>query len=174
MKKAYLQTKEVDSRKFYYVDFGNEGHGRSSFRLWVHYSLVKKDKEDKPHVEFPLVSATLSQGKSQYTVIARPGNNVIYDIFVKCGYRGYGKVEKFNHEPNNLFTYYIYSSPRGNLGISEGYLVELPKDTSLTYKWHKSGRLYGKPADGTTIVYPDGRIEDIEETDLCEIEDLAE
>ena len=50
----------------------------------------------------------------------------------------------------------------------------LDKEAPLTYRWEKSGRLYGKPGEGTTIMYPDGNIEELPETDLCEIEDLGE
>jgi len=174
MQKVYLETKEAEGRKFYYIDFGSEYHGRNSFRLWVHYSFVKKDEKDRPYIEFPIKNATLNQGKSEKTVILRKGNNTVYDVFVKCGYRGYGKVEKFNPEPVKIFEYAVFSSPRGNLGISEGYLAEVEGENSLTYKWNKTGRLYGKPSEGTTVIYPDGKKEDLEETELCEIEDLGE
>ena len=168
-----LQVKEIDGRRFYYSDFGSENHGRTSFRLWVHHSLKKLDEEGKPYIEFPL-KGSLTQGKSPYTVILRPGDNLIYDVFVRCGYRGEGWVEEFNPQPIKNFEYAIYSSPRGNLGISYGYLVEVAGENSLSYKWKKTGRLYGKPSSGVTIITPEGETQELEETDLCEIEELAE
>jgi len=178
MKKIYLNTKEVEGRRFYYFDFGSETHGRTSFRLWVHYRLVgweaEEDGSQRPVLEFPVRGATLAQGKKPSTVIMRPGTGVVYNVYVPCGYRGDGRVEKWNPEPTRVFGYSVYSSPRGSLGVSHGYLVELQDEVPLTYQWRRTGRLYGKPASGTVILYPDGREEDLEETELCEIEDLGE
>ena len=50
-----VSFKEFEGKRFYYIDFGSEVHGRTSFRLWVSHLLVKKDEESgKEYVEFPI------------------------------------------------------------------------------------------------------------------------
>ena len=173
MSKLRLTTKKtVDGKTFYYKDFGSEAHGRTSFRLWVHYSLIERGDDGEPYLVLPC-KGTLAQGKSSSTVILRPGNKYIYQVEIPCGYRGEGDYEILNAPDATYYTYYLYRSPAGSLGIGIGGLIESSVDP-LKISWTRTGRLYGAPGGGTRYYYSDGKIEDFEETDECEIEDLAE
>ena len=173
--KIHLSEKEINDRKFFYVDFGSETHGRTTFRLWVHYSLVKKDKKTgKPYVEFPIEEATVHDGKKPKTKILRPNKGTwVAHFFQPCGYRGSASVEC--KEAIKTEKFWIYRSPRGNLGVSEGALFVIPDQyEAATIKWQRTGRLYGAEPEGVIILYRNGRQEKLENVDLCEIEDLAE
>jgi len=172
-----LERIHVDGRNFYYRDFGNEDHCRNSFRLWVHYSFIPYGAryKDNPEIEFPIHNARIDQGKNISTLILRPDNNYwVTDFFVKCGYRGSSNFQVKETEVQ-IFDYYIYSSPRGNLGISMGGLLVIPNTIeAVTIAWKKTGRLYGKPGSGTILLHKSGLSEELIDTDICEIEDLAE
>jgi len=172
--KKFLSVKKVDGRNFYYIDFGSETHGRTSFRLWIHASLVLKDKE-KPFIKFPVQAARIDQGKSSKTLILRPDSNFwVTDFYIPCGYRG---SSSFMVKESGIIVhpYYIYMSPRGNLGVGQGALFQVPANLeAITVFWKKTGRLYGDPPSGSIILYKDGRVEELQECDLCEIEDLGE
>ena len=172
MNTKFLKTKETEKGKFYYTDFGSERHGRTSFRLWVHPSLIKRNENNEPYIEFPLENASLITGKSEYTIILRPGDCNLFDLFVPCGYRGGASINVITPYESE-FPYYAYKSPTGSLGVSVGELV-ITEEDHVTYEWKRTGRLYGAEPKGTTTIFLDGREENFEETDLCEIEDLAE
>ncbi len=52
-----------------------------------------------------------------------------------------------------------------SLGLSQGALV-LTRSDKVKVCWHRSGRLYGKPSEGTTIFYLDGKEEMIEDESI--------
>ena len=131
--KYYLEVKEAEGKRFYYKDFGSESHGRTSFRLWVHPSFVQKDEKGKPFFELP-TKGHLEQGKSSYTVILRRGEKWIYDVGIRCGYRGGSSFEILNDPNAKVFKYYEYRSPRGSLGISTYALVESDQDSNSIEK----------------------------------------
>lgn len=170
-----VNRKNVEGKTFYFVDFGSEGHGRPSFRLWVHKNLVSFD-EDTCMLELP-ITAELREGKSPYTIIARPSDAYwIAEYYVSCGYRGDGRFEVVdpNREEVKLFKYTRFSSPRGNLGISEGALIQIPVQyRKVKLHWVKSGRLYGRPNEGYVNLYSDGRVEEIEGVDPDDLEELG-
>jgi len=172
--KYFLFTKEVDGKKFYFVDFGSESHGRSSFRLWVHYSLVQKDENGQPYLELPC-QGSLSQGKSDKTVILRPGEGWIFQVGTKCGYRGYSNFEILspNVSEDKVFEFQEYRSPAGSLGVSYYALVESPEGF-LKVKETRTGRLYGAEPVLIKFYHADGKVEAFENADECELEDLAE
>jgi len=62
------------------------------------------------------------------------------------------------------------------LGVSSGVLVLTPAK-KIKIKWHRSGRLYGKPSSGITILHLDGRVEElagVEDEDLAELQEEIE
>jgi len=174
MARVYLKVKEVDNQRFYYRNYGEEGHGRNSYRLWVHYSLVQTDENGDPYIEFP-IAARIDEGKKPRTLILRPDNqHWVTAISIKCGYRGESSFE-IREEGVTMYPYYIYHSPRGRLGVSMGALLEVPNElNAITLEWERTGRLYGEPANGVTIVYRDGRVEEIEGVSLEDLEELKE
>ena len=172
MERKNLKIKETEKGKFYYRDVGSERHGKTSFRLWVHHSLVQRDEKENPYIEIPLKGVSLSHGKSNATVILRPGGLNLFEIFVSCGYRG-GANYKILTPYEDEYQFKVYHSQVGSLGISVGALITTKED-HVTYRWSKSGRLYGAPPTGTETILINGKVEIFEETDICEIEDLAE
>lgn len=162
-----VSFKEFEGKRFYYIDFGSEVHGRTSFRLWVSHLLVKKDEESgKEYIEFPIQAKIIETEKG--TKILKPSSDTfVFDIFVPCGYRGSSSITPIS-EVEKVIKYYHYKSPRGNLGISEGMLIQASQK-KIRIKWKRSGRLYGSKPTGYKTLYADGRVEDIE---IEEIEDL--
>jgi len=163
MRKIYVDVKESDGKRFFFVDFGSEAHGRRSFRLWISSSFVKEDKEGY-FVEFPVKGCEIFSGKNEGTYILKKGDYNLFNFFVPSGYRGGSNF--MVKESTRLYCFDIYESPQGSLGVSAGALILTP-ETRLTVKWERSGRLYGDPPEGTTLLYLDGReeegIEDIKE-----------
>jgi len=184
MERIYLNIKETDGKDFYFADFG-KGKSYPDFRLWVAKGLVKSlprlTKEQYlasiaatveyltatawDYIEFPL-QATLQEGKSKNTIILKPAENkIVYHVLVPCGFRGGSSFDILSPVVGGYRAYPFgdYESPRGNLGISTGALVEVPAGVSLKIAWQKSGRLYGAPSEGVSIYHPDGTIKDEEE-----------
>jgi hypothetical protein len=60
-----------------------------------------------------------------------------------------------------LVSFLILSFPKGNLGISDGVIVETQKDF-VKIEWYRTGRLYGEPGKGIAIVKIDGTIESLD------------
>lgn len=163
--KRELAAKQVEGKTFYYWDVGYERHGRRSFRLWINGRLVHYDEQNRPFVEFPVVGARIIR-TAQGSLVLRPGEGVVYDVFVGAGYRGSGDFEVLAPEGAEEYRYKVFRSPQGSLGVSRGALVCVPPGEKLVIRWERSGRLYGNPPCGIKILYPNG-----EETDLEHIPD---
>ena len=161
--RVYYKVDDKGS-KFPYIDIGCEYHGKPSLRLWVSQLLVKTDPENPENefITFPVEGKVITTEKG--SLVLKPSKeNITYNIFVECGYRGSSNFEIL--EPNAqvyVYEYEVYSSPLGSLGISRGALVVVPNHAVLKYKWKKTGRLYGRSSEGISIVYPDGKKEDFE------------
>lgn len=161
MVKAYLYQREADGKTYYYVEIGSEAHGRPTYILWINRRLLTEELIEAKRFVFPVRGAKIEQGKSDRTLILKPaeGRNVF--LYVKgCGYRGDSSVEVYNREDCKVFKFWEYSSPRGSLGVSEGVLVETSKEM-IKVKWSRTGRLYGDPPQGITLLYIDGRVEEL-------------
>ena len=151
-RRFYPQRKEDDGRAFYYIDFGSEDHGKPSFRLWIHFSLLKKDEKNNPYIEFP-VNARIDDGKSSKTKILRPNKNSwVIPLYVKEGFRGSSSLE-VKEKIDKEVSFYEYRSPRGSPGAGEGKLLQIPVILdAITVHWKATGRLYGDPGEGVAIV----------------------
>jgi len=193
-KKEVCFKEDEEGRKFPFLDFGAEAHGRTSFRLWVSGRLVKHEtvknydssnpinriiaeeigmpeKEEHYYIEFPMKNAKIFRTQRGNLVLRPNEGTTVFYVFVPCGYRGESEFEILS-DYYELFPFEIYESPRGRLGISRGALVNAPT-APLVYRWERTGRLYGKPAEGVTIITPGGEekvFEDVE--DLEELEEL--
>ena len=176
----YVSYKEADGAKFWFLDLGAESHGRTSFRLWVSHKLVQSREEEdwrgekilKNFLTFPL-EATITKTQKGGLVLKPAKNEFVYDILVECGYRGSSSFQVLSPAEFTVYSYYIYHSPRGNCGVSDGALVHVPSDDPLKIRWEKTGRLYGGPGQGVEIYYPDGRVEGLEM--LCDgLEEVEE
>jgi len=169
MKKEFLSFKEIEGSKFFYLDIGSEVHGRKSFRLWIAGRLVKREEDEwngkkyeRFYVEFPLKGARIEKTEKGNLVLRSADGWVTYDVYVPCGYRGGSEVEILEPEDRIELDYFVYRSPRGNLGISHGKLVSA-KSRSIKFRWKRSGRLYGSSPQGITVLYEDGKEEVLED-----------
>lgn len=167
VKEKEVKVKEVEGNTFPYIDLGSEDHGRVSFRLWVSSRLVEtvqRDQWGRPFesrvVRFPARAVITRTDRG--TLVMRPGEGTVYNILVHCGYRGGSSLKVLSPEVVEAHGYYVYSSPRGSCGVSFGAVIQVAPDQPLKVKWERTGRLYGSPGTGITVLYPDGREEGID------------
>ena len=172
--KVYVYEKEVDGQKFYYCHIGSERHGRPTYTMWVSKSLLKQDDKGRLYLEFPVKGCDVRQGKKEHTLILKGGDLNLYYFTIECGYRGDSHIEEvIAEELFQPFYFYEYASETGSLGVSQGVLI-LTRASKVKVKWHRTGRLYGKPDSGITVLYEDGRVEileNVEEEDLSELQE---
>ena len=171
VERVNLKFKEVEGRQFFYLDVGSEDHGRPSFRLWVNRKLVQeeiKDDQIKHYLNFPVINAGVVRTEKGTLVLRPAQDTVTYNVLIPCGYRGSSYLEVLNPEAQ-IFLYDEYSSPRGNLGVSQGAIIVVPLG-SVQIRWERTGRLYGSAPTGITKLYSDGREETIDQVE--DVEDL--
>ena len=164
MKKIRLIERQVEGKTFFLWKVGVEGHGRPSFCIWVNPKLIEREG-DECFISLPLARVDLRKGKRDF--ILSPGARNLFDVFIKCGYRGDSHVTILS--PGEVYYYLVFSSPRGNLGISQGALV-LTDENAVRFSWTRSGRLYGNPSEGISIIRLDGTEEQIEEDALSSLD----
>jgi hypothetical protein len=155
---------------YYFTRIGSEYHGRPSHIIWINRKLLKEGQE---YIEFPLENAKIHKTEKGNLVIKPDENCSVISIFVPSGFRGESDFEIY---PENIeyITYKEFSSPRGNLGIGKGALINMPaSEKEIVIKWSRTGRTYGEPKSGVTIIKPNGEIENLEEIeDLEQLEEL--
>ena len=142
---------EREGRKYYYCYFGNECHGRHSFKLWLGF-------EPADDFQFPFPGKIKKSDKGTLTLVKDPVYWT-YDVLIPCGYRGSSDYS-ISSGTWDLYTYEDWASPLGNLGISKGALIVAPKDQEIKIHWKKTGRLYGSPAEGFMIL-KNGEVTDL-------------
>jgi hypothetical protein len=160
-KRIYLEKKVFEGRTYYFTDVGSGRHGRASFRLWVNGNLVKTDEEGKEFIEFPIENARIVKTEKGSYVLRPASGWYVFNAGIEAGYRGTSAFRVLEPEEAEIFEYVIYHSPVGSLGISHYALINTQKD-KLKIKWERDGRLYGKPTEGITLYYSDGREESLE------------
>jgi len=162
VKKVGLVKKQADGRTFYLWRVGSEDHERPSFCIWVNPKLVETggDGDSEPFVYLPINGVELQRGKRD--LVLRPGNKNLFDIFIKCGYRGSSHINVLTQ--SEVYYYRVFNSPRGSLGVSQGALV-LTSEDSVKFQWERTGRLYGAIPTGISIIHLDGTEEQIESED---------
>ncbi|MEM2741052.1 MAG: hypothetical protein QXD95_02775 [Nitrososphaeria archaeon] len=171
-KRILVGKKEAEGKIFYFADIGSEDHGRKSFRLWVSSSLVEREEKDGMEIEFITLPREGVEVKKteKGTLVLKKGPYNMFDVYVPCGYRG-GSNFEFLSPVELVLPYEVYRSERGSLGVSRGALV-LTRESFIKYKWKRTGRLYGEPGKGISIVYVDGKKEEL--SDIEDIEELKE
>lgn len=170
---AWRKTTE-DGKSFYYVDFGKETHGRKSFRLWVRSELLEFNEkfEFGGFLYLPCQGVDIVKTEKG-TLILTKGEFNLFNVFTRCGYRGESKIEVLT-QAKLVLPYLVYHSERGSLGVSAGALV-LTKENSVRWRWHRTGRLYGAPKKGVSIVNLNGEVKDFEDIeDLRDLQELEE
>lgn len=168
IKELTPEHKIVENNVFYYIPWGKEGHGRISFITWINRKLINEEGK----IIFPLYGKLIKTEKGN--LVIRPDEEEkcwIFPVQARCGFRGSSIIELLSPPDAQLLKYYIYSSPRGNLGISEGALVITPK---FPVKFHikYTGRLYGDPPREFVIIEDTNLNPVISSENLDDIKDL--
>ena len=164
--KLYVTEQNINDKTFYMAKIGLEAHYKPSYIVWVHHSFVKADEYGRFYIEFPVINCQLVSGKKENTLVLRPGDQILYKLTIECGYRGNSTIEEIetNGEDYQVFKYYEFASPRGNLGVSEGVLI-LTQASPVKVYWSRDGKLDGKAPAGVTVLYKDGVVDNYEEDD---------
>ncbi len=121
-----LNYRETEGKQFFYVDVGSETHDRPSFRLWVSGRLVQKETKDGQvyyFLKFPVLNAGIARTEKGTLVLRPMPDSVTYNVLVSCGYRGSSSFKVVSPEMTQIYLYEEYSSPLGNLGVSQGGIV---------------------------------------------------
>ena len=164
-----VEYKEGEGGPFPYVDFGSR-QGRV-LRLWL---SKKIPLNEDGWLVFPVHGVDLIKTEKG-TLVLRPGAGSLYQSFVGCGYRGGSMIKVLEPQDHVVYSYSKAESPRGALGVSQGVIIWVPQGTQrVKTVWFRTGRLYGRAAEGVTIFYPDGRIELFEEDDPDDLKTLVE
>lgn len=138
------------TNEYPYIKIGSEDHGKPSYKLWLSKSFLSQADEGG-NLVFPLKGRIKVTEKGSL-VLKRDDNFWVYDYFCPCGFRGDSKIIIKN--PKNEYTafyYYVYSSQRGSLGVSQGALIVTSH--KIVINWERTGRLYRKAANGIAILY---------------------
>jgi len=165
-----IKVNEVEGKKFYFMDLGNE---RNFQRVWINSFYFESELRGIMN-EYKEVLGVFRNARVEKTqkgnIIIRKGDRNLFFIMVKCGYRGSSSIKVLGND-NDVIQFDYYHSPRGNLGISSGVVVSTKRD-SIKIEWKRSGRLYGSPSKGTSIIHIDGRIESIDNLVPEELEEI--
>ena len=154
--REFWEKKVFEGKEFFYIKMGKEDHGKPSFILWVSPKLIDPNKN---YISFP-INAVLSKGNKDY--ILRPThdpNRWVFNVYVECGYRGSSGFKILTPYIQKI-VYYEYHSPRGNLGVSMGALIETTEPKMKIDYW-RNGRTYGRPKEGIKIYKLDGSVEEL-------------
>ncbi len=161
--KKILRQKEVEGKRFYYFTLGRRDYFKPVYKVWVSDKLIKRDESGDAYIEIPMRNCQIVEMKN---LVLKEGNYNMFIFEIECGYRGEAEIVEIKADDPELkyFKYVIYESERGSTGISAGVII-LTKAEKVKISWERNGRLYGEPASGTTILYIDGKTEEIEEID---------
>lgn len=164
-----VKVNEVEGKRFYYVDLGEE---RNSQRVWINSLYFEEELKNK--LESNETIGILKNAKIEKTLkgnyVIKKGTNNLFFILVKCGYRGSSYIEVLS-EYSNLVKFSYYHSPRGNLGISDGAIIETSQD-NVKIEWQRDGRLYGEPDKGVSVIKVDASVESVDNIDIEELKEI--
>ncbi|MEN3039820.1 MAG: hypothetical protein ABDI07_11870, partial [Candidatus Kryptonium sp.] len=147
--KISLMIKQGEDGKSYYLSpWGSGFHGRVSFYTWYNFRVLDFQNQDKPVAKFP-IQGKIEKGQKENVYIIRPDEErIVFPFITKCGFRGSSKILEINPSPEIVLRFEEYKSPRGNLGVSEGALIQVRRsDFPLKIKVKYTGRLYGDPPE---------------------------
>jgi len=168
--KISLEKLSVNGKELYYFTLGAVDYYKPVYRVFVHSDLITH-VDNRSFVKFPLKGCEVVK-KDDFNLVLKPGKNTGFIFEVEAGYRGSAEIVEistYEHEYES-HSYEIYNSERGSTGISVGAFIITPSD-KVMIKWNRNGRLYGKPAKGVSILYVDGKIEQMDEVD--NLDDIA-
>jgi hypothetical protein len=142
--------------------------------FWIdlkYYDKLKESLKDKTYIEGVFRNATFSRGKAHG--IIEEGNNNIFFVMIRCGYRGGSKIDVLSEHVKIIEYKYYHSKRCFNLGTSTIAIIETPKDY-IKFKWQRDGHLYNEPSNGISTIKIDGTIETITDTESKPIDKIIE
>ena len=165
-----INEKETEQLKFYYTEITSS---RANFRVWINPSYYKNELEGKlkngKYILGILRNARIEKtAKGNYVI--KKGTNNLFFIRVKCGFRGSSEIEVLSR-PISVVEFAYKHSPNGNLGVSACAMIETKEDF-IKIQWKRSGRLYGAPDKGISIIKMDGSVQSINDVVEEEIEEI--
>lgn len=170
----YVHKKVSDGDVFYYCYIGSETHDKPTFLLWVSSKLIKQRKREgkiEEYIQFPVKDAGIIVTEKGTKILKPDYGKVVFYLMPPAGYRGDSEISILT-DVINEFDFRYFHSQRGNLGISKGKIATVDKkNLPIKFRWERSGRLYGKPSKGITIVNADGESETFESLE-DELEDM--
>jgi hypothetical protein len=173
MKSFMIRKKEIDGKTYFFIEVGAERYGKPSFVLWINRKLI--NPEEQQFLEFPVVDAKIEVTEKNNRVLRPAPGWWVACVYVECGYRGWSSlgVAEPREEFLETFLFDVYHSPRGNLGVSSGKLVNVPPGyDKIIVDYSRTGRTYGGPTEGTLVIYKDGRVEKLPARNYEELQDV--
>jgi hypothetical protein len=165
-----VNEKEAEGVKFYYTEIVSS---RASFKVWINPNYYKNELErnlkNSKYTIGILKNARIEKTSKGSIVIKRGSNNVFF-IKVKCGFRGDSEFKILSNVVNVIEFGYKHS-PNGSLGVSACGLIETAEDY-IKIEWKRSGRLYGQPSKGVSVIKIDGTIQKIDGIKSEEIQEI--
>ena len=137
-----------------YAEIGRREHHCPYLRLWL---PPEPESEEPEHIRFP---RNLRLEWCGYDLVGhRSEQHRMYDVLLRCGYRGQAVLSlEQPADPVLVARYERWESERGNLGISAGLLICVRADQQPIVRWERTGRLYGDPPSGRARIEPDGTV----------------
>jgi hypothetical protein len=162
-----IDEKEAEGVKFYYTEIVSR---RASFRVWINPSYYQNELKNlkSKYTLGVFKNARIEKTKRNNYVIKRGTHNVFF-IRVKCGYLGNSKIKVIS-DSVNVVDFFYYHSPNGRLGVSACAMIETAEDVKI--QWKRSGRLYGEPDKGISIVKVDGSVQSLNDVVEEEIDEI--
>lgn len=165
----YIKEKEVENKKFYCIEIDD---ARSTHRVWVNPFYFHDEIEGKQLKKYFLgVFRNARIEKTQKgTLVIKKGTNNIFFVRIKCGYRGTSTFEILSNALS-VHKFYYRHSQNGSLGVSEMGIIETPEDY-VKIQWKRTGRLYGEPSRGVSVIKLDGSVVKLDDISDEEIEEI--
>lgn len=166
-----VKEKEVEGKKFYCIEIEDT---RSTHRVWINPSYFHDEIEGKqPKKYFLGIFRNARIEKTQKgSLVIKKGNNNIFFVRIKCGYRGTSSFEVLSNA-SSVHKFNYRHSPNGALGVSEMGVIETP-EKYVKIQWKRSGRLYGEPSRGVSLIKLDGTVEKLDNISDQEMEEILD
>ena len=147
---------------FFKALVGSEAHGRPSAIVYIpHPGDFRGGIKEVPEMKWvylaPPIKGVIKKTARGNWILTSSPDYLTLPLLVPCGYRGRSKLT-ISPEPPVSISFYCYRSEVGSLGVSSGLLISVPVNSTYKIHWTRTGRLYGKPANGVHLlqVAPDG------------------
>jgi hypothetical protein len=161
MKKQVIET-VFDGKQLFYVKFGYKWWQESEpqLRLWIDKSFLTEE-DNKWFVNFPITNCDVITLDNEKDLVVKPGDLNLFYFFVAAGDGSDGKSVIESIDTEQPYQIFKFTSEYEDGSTSTGALI-FTKANKVKIRWHRDGILKNDQiAEGTTLLYADGRIETI-------------